>query len=87
MPHSGLYSILSSLLALGAVLGLILLAAKLVRVSGFATKANARLALEASLMIDSRRRLMVVRADGRLFLLLAGGATDLVVAELWEPAR
>ncbi len=84
MPHSSVYSIVSSLFALAAVLGMILLAAKLLRASGFAGKAGGRLGLQAALAVDARRRLVLVRADKREFLLLVGGAADLVVAEMGD---
>jgi flagellar biogenesis protein FliO len=85
MLHSPLYSVLSSLFALAAVLALILLAAKLLRLSGITPKSTGRLSLQSTLPLDPRRRLQLVRADGREFLLLTGGATDLLIAELGNP--
>ena len=86
MLHSAFFSILSSLFALAAVLGLILAAARLLRASGMVPKHAGRLQLRASLALDPRRRLLLVRADGREFLLLTGGGTDLLLAELAEHA-
>ena len=82
MVHSSFFSIVTSLFALAAVLGLIVLAARLLRMSGFVPKSGGRLQLKASLALDPRRRLCLVRADGREFLLLTGGGADLLVAEI-----
>jgi flagellar protein FliO/FliZ len=41
-----------------------------------------RLKISESLMIDPRRRLVIVRCDGREHLLLLGPAGDLVVSEV-----
>jgi len=40
-----------------------------------------RLAIVESLMVDGRRRLILVRKDGTEHLLLVGGANDLVVEQ------
>lgn len=86
MPHSTLYSLLSSVFALAAVLGLILLVARLLRVTNLGNKTNQRLALLASVALDTKRRLILVRADDREFLLLTGGGNDVCVAEMKERA-
>lgn len=44
-----------------------------------------RLALVENMQLDAKRRLVLVRRDGREHLLLLGGGTDLVV-ESFEPA-
>jgi flagellar protein FliO/FliZ len=41
-----------------------------------------RLKVSESLMIDPRRRLVIVRCDGREHLLLLGPAGDVVVSEM-----
>lgn len=70
--------------ALIAVVALILLAGRLARRAGLAPRADgARLRLEESLPLDARRRLLLVRCDGRALLLLTGGAQDQVVG--WLP--
>ena len=78
---------LSAAAALAGVLGLVLLGGRLLRASGFAPAARAgtRLALQESLALDPRRRLVLVRCDGREVLLLTGGAQDQVVG--WLPER
>jgi flagellar protein FliO/FliZ len=86
MPHSTLYSLLSSVFALAAVLGLILLAARLFRASNLGNKTNQRLGMLASVALDTKRRLILVRADDREFLLLTGGGNDVCVAEMKERA-
>jgi len=70
--------------ALIGVLALILLAGRLARRAGLAPRAGqGRLAIEESLPLDARRRLLLVRCDGRGLLLLTGGAEDQVVG--WLP--
>jgi flagellar protein FliO/FliZ len=50
---------------------------------GGATQAPAsRLAVEQACMVDSRRRLVLVRCEEQRVLLLTGGPTDLVVSVL-----
>jgi len=75
---------LTAAAALIGVLGLILLAARLARGAGLAPRGGGgRLRLEESLALDARRRLLLVRCDGRALLLLTGGAQDQVVG--WLP--
>ena len=73
--------------ALGAVLGLIALAARLVRLSGFAPRVTPgrSLAVQEVLALDSRRRLHLVRCGHRRVLLLTGGTADVVVG--WLPGE
>jgi flagellar protein FliO/FliZ len=61
-------------LALLFVLGLIMLLARLLRATGLAPQtAGQRLKLQEVLALDARRRLMILRCDGREVLLLTGG--------------
>ncbi len=78
---------LTAAASLAAVLGLVLLGGRLLRASGFApaSKPGTRLALQESLSLDPRRRLVLVRCDGREVLLLTGGTQDQVVG--WLPER
>jgi flagellar protein FliO/FliZ len=71
-----------------AVLALVLLGGRLLRAGGLAAAARpgARLAIEETLALDPRRRLVLVRCDGRALLLLTGGAQDQVVGFLPERA-
>ena len=80
-------ALLTGLAALAAVLGLVLLLAKLARRSGLATPSGRarRLRAEETLALDARRRLHLVRCDDRLLLLLTGGGCDVVVG--WMDAE
>lgn len=74
----------TALAALLGVLALILLAGRLARRAGLAPRAGqGRITLEESLPLDARRRLVLVRVEGRALLLLTGGAQDQVVG--WLP--
>ncbi|MDR3538900.1 MAG: flagellar biosynthetic protein FliO [Acetobacteraceae bacterium] len=76
---------LSALAALIAVLALIAGAARLARYGGLAPKrpvGGRTLAIEETLALDARRRLLLVRCPHGHVLLLTGGAQDLVVGWL-----
>lgn len=85
--HSITFDTLTGLGALAAVLGLIWLAARAARLSGLAPRAGGgrRLGLGETLALDSRRRLHLIRCDGRELLLLTGGSTDAVIGWLSRP--
>jgi flagellar protein FliO/FliZ len=77
-------SVLLAVLALILVLGLLWAGQALLR--RFAPRlqlGNDRLAVETAIMLDARRRLWLVRCDGRRVLLLTGGPADLVIG--WLP--
>jgi flagellar biogenesis protein FliO len=77
-------TIASSVLALAAVLGLVVLAGRVLRGAGFAGfRPSARLALRESLVIDRNRSLRIVTCDARELLLLVGGSSDVVIG--WLP--
>lgn len=69
--------------ALAGVVALILLAGRLAQRAGLAPQASGRLRVEETVALDARRRLVLVRCDGRALLLLTGGAQDQVVG--WLP--
>lgn len=75
--------------ALCAVIGLVLLAARVARWLGFGRPAaprlrtQARLAPQASLPLDRVRTIHIVRCDGRDLALLTGGPADLLLG--WLP--
>lgn len=78
-----------SLFALLATLALILGVAWGARRLGMlqaGPHAPKRLKVSESIMIDPRRRLMIVRCDGREHLLLLGPTNDVVVSEFPAPA-
>jgi len=70
--------------SLAAVLGLVLLAGRIVRRTGLASRLNAggRISVVQAIALDQRRRLHLVRCDGRKVLLLTGGGQDVVVGWL-----
>lgn len=78
---------LTAALALLGVLAVLALLARGARLAGFAPAhgagARRRLALQEVLALDARRRLLLVRCDGREMLLLTGGGQDAVVG--WVP--
>ncbi|MES2711512.1 MAG: flagellar biosynthetic protein FliO [Pseudomonadota bacterium] len=70
--------------ALIAMVALLLLLGRAARLVGIAPRgACQRLRIEESLALDARRRITLVRVDGRAMVLLTGGATDLCVG--WVP--
>jgi flagellar protein FliO/FliZ len=81
----GFESMLTAAAALAAVLGLILLAARFLRVGGVPRQGGGRLVAREVLPLDAGRRLHLVQCDGREVLLLTGGAQDVVVG--WLPDR
>ncbi len=84
----GLPTLFTALAALAAVLGLILLVTRAARFTGLATRtpreAKGLLAVRDVMALDARRRLHLVRCDGRTVLLLTGGPQDVLVG--WLPA-
>ena len=77
-------SLLTTAVALGAVLGAILLAAHLLRRTGLAGPGAQRLRLRETLALDRTRRLYLIACDGREMLVLAGPSGDAPVG--WIPA-
>ena len=73
--------------ALIAVLGLAWLLARLARRTGLAASANpqGRLGLQASLPLDAKRRVMVLRVDAREVLLVAGPQGETLLGWLPPP--
>lgn len=82
---------LTSLLSAGAtLLGVIGLIILIGRLAGrwnahlpLRGQASGRLQTEATLFLDTKRRLHLIRCDGRRFLLLTGGSADLFLG--WLP--
>ena len=73
-------------LALLLVLGLILVLARLLRASGLAPQTKGqRLKVQEVLAVDARRRLLILRCDGREVLLMTGGPQDLCLG--WLPSK
>lgn len=82
--YSFAYNIVLGLAALAAVLALVWLAARGAKQLGLAPRAAGarRLALAETLALDARRRVLLVRCDGREVLLLTGGGNDAVIGWL-----
>jgi uncharacterized membrane protein YedE/YeeE len=77
-------SLVTGLAALAGVVGLVLLAGRAARATGFVRLASSsRLVLRDSLVLDRTRSLRIVSCDGRDLLLLVGGGADVVVG--WLP--
>ena len=74
--------------ALAAVVLLIWLLSRGLRRGGLAPREGGRrrLAVREVLALDPRRRLLLLRCDGREVLVLTGGAQDAVLGWLPEPA-
>ncbi|MCK8782764.1 flagellar biosynthetic protein FliO [Roseomonas sp. NAR14] len=69
--------------ALLAVLALLWLLARLLRGVGIAARPGARrLSVQDMLPLDARRRLLLIRCDGRELLLLTGGTQDAMLGWL-----
>ncbi len=84
MQEIGWNGLLTAALALAGVLGALVLALRGLRAAGMA-RGGTRLGVEEAVALDARRRLVLVRCDGRQLLLLTGGAQDQVVG--WLPER
>ena len=69
--------------ALALVLGLLWLLARGLRAGGMAKRQGRRLAVQEVLAVDARRRLLLLRCDGREVLVLTGGGQDAVLG--WLP--
>lgn len=80
-------SVITVTAVLAGVVVLICLAGRLARLGGLARRpAGGRsLRVEDVLALDTRRRLHLVRCEGRRVLLLTGGAQDIVVG--WVEAQ
>ena len=80
-------SLLTAAGALAAVLLLVIVAGRLARLTRFARPRGdaGQLRVEEQIALDPRRRLLLVRCDGRRVLLLTG-PQDCVVGWLPEPS-
>lgn len=78
-------ALLRSAGALAAVLLPLWLLARALRGRQALRGAGRRLRLEETLALDARRRLLIVRCDGRDALILTGGGQDLLLG--WLPER
>lgn len=83
IENSLLAGAFTALAALVAVVAALLLVGRAARAAGLGARPGRRLALEEALALDGRRRLLLLRCDGRPLLVMTGGAQDLVVG--WMP--
>jgi flagellar protein FliO/FliZ len=86
MPETlSLPSLLTAAATLAVVLAGLVLTLRGLRAAQNGRAAARRVAVEEALALDSRRRIVLLRCDGRLLLLLTGGPADLVLG--WLPAE
>ena len=81
-----IHDILTTAAALVAVTGMILLVRFGFRLTGLAAPrpgAGGALSLDASLSLDTKRRVCLVSCQGRQVLLLTGGTSDILLG--WLP--
>ena len=71
-----------ALLATLALIGVVAYGARRLNMLQGVARGPRRLKISESLMLDARRRLVVVRFDGREHLLLLSPSRDLVVSEV-----
>ena len=85
-------NIATSLGALGLVIVLLLIGQRLVKYFPIAKRfvdpaaTNTRLEITQALTLDPRRRLLLVRCDGRHLLILTGGTQEVSLGWLEPPA-
>jgi flagellar protein FliO/FliZ len=85
MQETAWTGVITAALALAGVLAALVLALRGLRAAGMARNGGRRLAVEEAIALDGRRRLVLVRCDGKPLLLLTGGAQDTVIG--WLPAE
>lgn len=83
MQEISLTSVITVVLALAGVLAVLVLSLRGVRAAGLARGGLRRLAIQEAVALDGRRRVVVLRCDGRDLLLLTGGTQDTVIG--WLP--
>lgn len=83
MQEIGPTSLITVVLALAGVLAVLVLALRGLRAAGMARGGARRLAIEEAVALDSRRRVVLLRCDGRDLLLLTGSGQDTVIG--WLP--
>lgn len=76
-------TLFTALAPLAGVIGALVLVACGARATGIGMRIGKRLVLQETLALDGRRRLVLLRCDGREFLMLTGGTQDVVVG--WLP--
>jgi flagellar protein FliO/FliZ len=86
MPETlSLTTLLTAAATLAVVLVGLVLTLRGVRAAQAGRGAGRRIAVEEAVALDSRRRVVLLRCDGRRLLVLTGGPADLVLG--WLPAE
>lgn len=83
MHETGWTGLITALLALAGVLAALVLVLRGLRAARLARGGGGRLSVEEAVALDGRRRVVLLRCDGRGVLLLTGGAQDVVIG--WLP--
>jgi flagellar protein FliO/FliZ len=83
MHEIGWTGLITAAAALAGILVLLVLVLRGVRAAGIG-RGNRRLMVEEAVALDARRRVVLLRCDGRNLLLLTGGGQDLVLG--WPEA-
>jgi flagellar protein FliO/FliZ len=78
MHEIGWTGLITAAAALAGILIALVLVLRGVRAAGLA-RGNRRLVVEEAVALDARRRVVLLRCDGRSLLLLTGGGQDLVL--------
>jgi flagellar protein FliO/FliZ len=83
-----LIALLTSVAALGGIVGLILLIGRALRYTSLGKPRSSErlLIVKDTIALDARRRLHLIQHGDRSVLLLTGGASDIVVGWLDRPA-
>jgi len=80
--EGGMAQWVSAAAALAAVLGLLWLLARLARRGGMGASGPRRMRVAEAVPIDSRRRAVILRVDGREAVIVTGGGGDLFLGWL-----
>jgi flagellar protein FliO/FliZ len=78
MHELGWSGLITAAAALAGILLALVLVLRGVRAAGL-SRGNRRLLVEEAVALDGRRRVVLLRCDGRSLLLLTGGAQDVVI--------
>jgi flagellar protein FliO/FliZ len=78
MHEIGWNGLITAAAALAGILLALVLVLRGVRAAGLA-RGNRRLMVEEAVALDARRRVVLLRCDGRSLLLLTGGGQDIVL--------
>jgi flagellar protein FliO/FliZ len=86
MQEIGWPGLLSAALALAGVLGALALVLRGLRAAGLGRAEGKRIGVVEAVALDGRRRLLLLRCDGREMLVMTGGPQDVALGWLPEKA-